>query len=79
MNAFFTPVLLQGNTYAFNNGSTSPDLQNTDLLWYFGDNTTSTQSFPTHTFQTGAWEICLTVTWQNCVSKYCDTLVVGEQ
>ncbi|MBK9539156.1 MAG: PKD domain-containing protein [Flavobacteriales bacterium] len=77
VNAFFTPVLLQGNTYAFNNGSTSPDLQNTDLLWYFGDNTTSTQSFPTHTFQTGAWEICLTVTWQNCVSKYCDTLVVG--
>ena len=77
VNAFFTPVVVQGTTYAFNNGSTSPDIQNTDVLWNFGDGATSTQSIPTHTFQSGEWEVCLTVTWQNCVSKYCDTLVVG--
>ncbi|MBK8340403.1 MAG: PKD domain-containing protein [Flavobacteriales bacterium] len=77
VSAFFTPTLSQGTTYLFNNGSTSPDIQNTALFWYFGDGGTSTQPIPAHTFPVGVWEVCLTVTWQNCVSKYCDTLVVG--
>jgi PKD repeat protein len=34
-------------------------------LWNFGDGSTSQQRNPSHTFQTGAWEVTLTVTNTN--------------
>ncbi|HEU4717191.1 MAG TPA: PKD domain-containing protein [Bacteroidia bacterium] len=44
-------------------------------LWDFGDNTSSTQQYPTHTYATsGHYTICLTITdANNCSSTYCDS------
>jgi hypothetical protein len=49
---------------------------NLTYLWDFGDGTSSTQQFPTHTYNaTGFYQICLTVTDSaaNCTSTYCDS------
>ncbi|MFL5754498.1 MAG: PKD domain-containing protein [Bacteroidia bacterium] len=53
---------------SFNNSTT--------YLWDFGDGTTSTQQYPSHTYTTaGHYDICLTVTDSliSCTSTYCDT------
>lgn len=44
-------------------------------LWDFGDNSTSTQAYPTHNYaQAGSYLICLTITDANgCTSTYCDS------
>ena len=45
-------------------------------VWDFGDGTTATGPFPTHTYATtGAYNVCLTVvdSINNCTSTYCDS------
>ncbi len=51
--------------------------ENYDFFWDFGDGTTSTDSLPTHTYQSsGFYEVCLTIsnTSTNCTNTYCDIL-----
>ena len=55
----------------------------TQYLWDFGDGTTSTNAFPTHTYSgAGTYALCLTVTVppsaldSGCTSSFCDTLKV---
>src|ERR1700741_400024 len=63
-----------GTWYAYNY---STNFSSTvSYLWDFGDGTTSTQQFPTHTYAvSGHYDICLTVmdTLISCTSTYCDT------
>lgn len=44
-------------------------------LWDFGDNTTSTQQYPTHTYTVpGQYTVCLSITdATNCTSTFCDS------
>jgi PKD repeat protein len=53
---------------------------NTTYLWDFGDGTTSTLQYPTHTYATSsAYYLCLTVTNANgCSDTHCDTLNPGH-
>jgi plastocyanin len=57
----------------------------TQYLWDFGDGNTSTQAFPTHTYNgAGTYVICLAIsvpatpTAPACSSLYCDTLKVDS-
>jgi PKD repeat protein len=47
-----------GQTLQFFNTSTGPYYQ---VLWDFGDGTTSTESSPIHTFAPGSWVVCLVI------------------
>ncbi|MEI6489006.1 MAG: PKD domain-containing protein [Bacteroidota bacterium] len=49
---------------------------NLTYLWDFGDTTTSTSPYPSHTYLgTGPYQICLTVNnGMGCVQTYCDSL-----
>ena len=49
-------------TINFTNTSSGDGLS---YLWNFGDGESSQQANPTHTFQTGVWEVSLTVTNNN--------------
>lgn len=48
--------------------------------WDFGDGTSSTQQYPTHTYAgSGPYLICLTVSDANgCTDTYCDSLYAGR-
>ena len=48
------------------------------FLWNFGDGTSSTDPFPTHTYaNSGPYVLCLTIDdGQNCISTYCDTVAM---
>jgi len=51
---------------------------NLTYFWDFGDGNTSTQQFPSHTYNTpGPFYLCLTVTSGNCSSTYCDSISNG--
>jgi hypothetical protein len=51
------------------------DYEPTEWLWGFGDNTTSTEINPTHTFQEeGTYEVCLTVSNENGSDTQCKEL-----
>jgi hypothetical protein len=52
-----------------------PGSTNLTYLWDFGDGTTSTQAFPSHTYATpGRYTICLTVDNGNgCTFTFCDS------
>lgn len=55
---------------------------NLSYFWNFGDGTTSTQQFPSHTFAgAGPFNLCLTVTDSlnggTCSSNYCDSIDSG--
>jgi PKD repeat protein len=69
------------NYYIYNN---SINLSNTATFsWDFGDGTSSTLQYPTHTYSvSGAYEICLTISdsdsLNNCTNTYCDTLGAGR-
>ena len=56
--------------YVYHTGATP-----VSYYWSFGDGSTSTDSFPIHTYGTpGYFTICLTITDSaNCVSSYCDS------
>ncbi|MBL7980468.1 MAG: PKD domain-containing protein [Flavobacteriales bacterium] len=49
-------------------------------LWNFGDGTSSTSAFPTHTYsQNGPYLLCLTIAdASGCTSTTCDTISIGE-
>jgi hypothetical protein len=49
-------------------------------LWNFGDGTSSTDPFPTHTYsQNGPYLLCLTIAdASGCTSTSCDTISIGE-
>jgi hypothetical protein len=53
---------------------------NMQFAWDFGDGTTSTEPFPTHTYPgTGPYSLCLTILdAQGCSDTYCDSISVNE-
>ncbi|MBK8659036.1 MAG: PKD domain-containing protein [Bacteroidetes bacterium] len=62
-----------GVYYGFNYSSQSP---NQNVLWNFGDGTTSTDPYPVHTYaQPGSYIVCLTIGSPNttCYDTYCDS------
>lgn len=69
---------LPSNVYFFyDQSSGSPSYWH----WDFGDNTTSSQQNPVHTYSSpGIYYVCLTIAnlGSNCTSTYCDTVVVGN-
>lgn len=56
------------------NGGISPFI----YAWDFGDGSTSTDPYPTHTYATnGPYEICLSITDDiGCTSTFCDSIMV---
>ncbi len=50
------------------------------FLWNFGDGTSSTEAFPTHTYANGGpYILCLTIADnQNCTDTYCDSISVDD-
>ena len=47
-------------------------------FWNFGDGTSSTMMNPAHTYTSGVWGPCLTITdATGCTSTYCDSLFVS--
>lgn len=50
------------------------------FLWSFGDGTSSTEAFPTHTYAgSGPYTLCLTISdSEGCTSTHCDTLSVDD-
>lgn len=63
------------NTYHFYNTSIGNP---TNYLWNFGDNTTSTQQNPTHTYNSsGLYLVTLTITGTSCSSSYFDSVLIS--
>lgn len=50
------------------------------FLWSFGDGTSSTEAFPSHTYAgSGPYTLCLTISdSEGCTSTHCDTLSVDD-
>ncbi len=72
--AHFTiyPDSLNAGVYYGFNHSYGSNL--TSYLWEFGDSTTSTQQYPSHTYaQPGQYYVCLTVSGPDCTNIYCDS------
>ncbi len=65
---------IQANTFRFYNTSTGPF---TNLIWDFGDGTTSTISSPVHTFGPGIWTVCLTISSNTCSDSSCIVISVN--
>jgi len=69
------------NYYVYNNyTSGSPTMT---YFWDFGDGSTSTAQYPTHTYaDTVSYYLCLTVTDSSpmisCTDTYCDTIAAGR-
>jgi PKD repeat protein len=79
-DANFTMVQDTSNLYNFtvyNNSSTGSTYS---YLWDFGDSTTSTLQYPTHTYSgSGPYQLCLTVTdTSGCSDTQCDSLSAGH-
>lgn len=53
---------------------------NYQFLWSFGDGTSSTEAFPTHTYAgAGPYQLCLTITDDaGCTSTHCETIEVDQ-
>lgn len=49
-------------------------------LWSFGDGTSSTDAYPTHTYSgNGPYDICLTIADNNgCTSTHCDSISIDQ-
>ncbi len=84
---FYSSPGFQPNTFEFYDGST-PIGNITSWLWDFGDNTTSNQQNPIHTYSinspSGFYWVCLTIQSINpngnvCTSIYCDSLYIQNQ
>ena len=72
--ALFFPAIdnLNPADLVFVNASIGDDLS---YFWDFGDGTTSTEAFPTHQYgDTLEYEICLTVSGQDCEDTFCLTV-----
>ena len=50
---------------------------NFQFTWSFGDGTSSTEAFPTHTYASGEYELCLTILDNaGCTDEFCDMVSV---
>jgi PKD repeat protein len=70
----------QGVYWCWNNSTGGTPALGLTYLWDFGDGSTSTQAYPTHTYNSlGAFLVCLTVSDPNssCTSTTCDTIIVS--
>lgn len=49
-------------------------------LWSFGDGTSSTEAFPTHTYaSSGTYQLCLTISDNTgCTATYCDAITIDN-
>ena len=70
-----------GTTVDFTNTSTSDSSTASQWSWDFGDNNTSPNNDPTHTYaQPGTYTVCLFIVDWNCQQNptlaYCDTIIV---
>jgi PKD repeat protein len=85
---FFKDSIIPGNTYHFNNYSTTTYTgMQISYEWNFGDGTTSTLQNPVHTYPANTaaitYNICLIMKVKNsanvieCQSTYCKTLVIA--
>jgi PKD repeat protein len=75
-NSFF--VTLQMAPYQLTVVNMSSGI-NLSFNWDFGDGTTSTQHYPSHTYaSTGTYLLCLTVSGGGCTSTFCDTVSVDS-
>jgi PKD repeat protein len=64
------------NTSLYYGYNTSTGSSSMSYLWDFGDGTSATGPYPTHTYaNTGIYNVCLTVvdSMNNCTSTYCDS------
>ena len=64
------------NTSLYYGYNTSTGSSSMTYLWDFGDGTTATGPYPTHTYaNTGIYNVCLTIvdSMNNCTSTYCDS------
>lgn len=58
----------------FNNLSTPADVSS---FWDFGDGSSSYLDDPSHTFDPGSYNVCLTVFGaDSCISEYCQTITI---
>jgi PKD repeat protein len=78
-NANFAIVQDTANLYNYTIYSSASSSGSISYLWDFGDTTTSTLQYPTHTYTgSGPYQICLTVSdTSGCSDTYCDTIVPG--
>jgi PKD repeat protein len=68
------------NYFVYNNSTGTPTMT---YLWDFGDGTTSTLQYPTHTYlSSGPYYLCLTVSDSTpmitCTATFCDSLAAGH-
>lgn len=69
--------LNQNQYWCWNNSIASNPNMGLSYLWDFGDGTTSTQAYPTHTYSgIGTYTLCLSVSDSVCTSLACDTIVI---
>jgi gliding motility-associated-like protein len=73
--AVFTQTVIANAVVSFTNLTENSK----QVLWNFGDNTTSTKRNPTHTFsEKGNYIVCLTSSDSlNCISEVCKEIYVG--
>lgn len=72
-NALFTFDVF-GATLSFTNLSTPADVSS---FWNFGDGSSSYLDDPSHTFDPGTYNVCLTVFGaDSCISEYCQTITI---
>ncbi|MEI6435797.1 MAG: PKD domain-containing protein [Bacteroidota bacterium] len=76
-NFLYTIDSVVGKTVAFTDISTGNP---TSWLWSFGDGTSATTQNPVHTYNGTApsYNVCLTITGNNCTSTYCQNVVFTD-
>ena len=74
--AYSTDTVLGNNTIAFTDLSTGNP---TSWMWIFENGYTSNVQNPVHTFAApGTYNVCLTITGNNCTSTYCQNVVIQD-
>lgn len=69
--------LNQNQYWCWNTSTASSPALGLTYLWDFGDGNTSTQAYPTHTYNgLGTYTLCLTISDSLCTSVTCDTIVI---
>lgn len=69
--------IVPNEVWVWNLSSGTGDLQ---YLWSFGDGTSSTEAFPTHTYAgSGTYQLCLTISDNSgCTDTYCDAITMDN-
>lgn len=70
-------AIVPNEVWVWNLSDGSGDLQ---YLWSFGDGTSSTEAFPTHTYAgSGTYQLCLTISDNSgCTDTYCDAITMDN-